>query len=105
MIAAVIAGLPSQETDLLVACGEQFGLVFQMQDDILDVQGNAELMGKGTLRDRRKGRLTYPELLGETAALLLLDQEQDKLDALLDGLHLREDHLAEYVRGMRHRQW
>jgi geranylgeranyl diphosphate synthase, type II len=44
--------------------GERVGLAFQIADDVLDVVGKAELMGKSTGSDLSKKKATYPALLG-----------------------------------------
>ncbi len=44
--------------------GERIGLVFQIVDDILNVQGKRELLGKTTGSDLRRGKATYPSLFG-----------------------------------------
>jgi geranylgeranyl diphosphate synthase type II len=41
-----------------------FGLVFQITDDLLDVEGSAADTGKRTQKDAARGKLTYPGLLG-----------------------------------------
>ncbi len=41
-----------------------FGLVFQVTDDLLDVESSAELAGKRVGKDAALGKLTYPGLLG-----------------------------------------
>jgi geranylgeranyl diphosphate synthase type II len=41
-----------------------FGLAFQVTDDLLDVEGTAEKLGKRTGKDSARGKLTYPGLLG-----------------------------------------
>jgi len=55
------------EPDLLRrldAYGRCFGLVFQITDDLLDVEGNAAETGKRVNKDAARGKLTYPGLLG-----------------------------------------
>lgn len=52
----------------LTRYAEAFGLGFQIQDDLLDVQGSEELMGKRIHKDAERGKLTYPGLLGQAAA-------------------------------------
>ncbi len=42
----------------------RFGLVFQITDDLLDVEGNADDAGKRVGKDAARGKLTYPGLLG-----------------------------------------
>lgn len=44
--------------------GRCFGLIFQITDDLLDVEGTAEATGKRTQKDAARGKLTYPGLLG-----------------------------------------
>src|SRR5262249_49541337 len=44
--------------------GRCFGLIFQITDDLIDVEGTAEHTGKRTQKDAGRGQLTYPGLLG-----------------------------------------
>lgn len=44
--------------------GNCIGLAFQIIDDLLDVEGNAEQLGKSVKKDADRGKLTYPSLLG-----------------------------------------
>ncbi len=44
--------------------GRCFGLVFQITDDLIDVEGKAENTGKRVGKDAARGKLTYPGLLG-----------------------------------------
>jgi geranylgeranyl diphosphate synthase, type II len=44
--------------------GRAFGLAFQIADDLLDVEGSSERTGKRVGKDTRRGKLTYPQLLG-----------------------------------------
>ncbi|MBM3996995.1 MAG: polyprenyl synthetase family protein [Planctomycetes bacterium] len=44
--------------------GRSFGLVFQITDDLIDVEGNAADAGKEVNKDAARGKLTYPSLLG-----------------------------------------
>lgn len=48
----------------LDAFGRCFGLVFQITDDLIDVEGTAQDTGKRTQKDAARGKLTYPGLLG-----------------------------------------
>jgi geranylgeranyl diphosphate synthase, type II len=41
-----------------------FGLAFQVTDDLLDVEGNAEQTGKRTGKDAGRGKMTFPGLVG-----------------------------------------
>ncbi len=44
--------------------GRCFGLIFQITDDLIDVEGNAAATGKRVQKDAARGKLTYPGLLG-----------------------------------------
>jgi geranylgeranyl diphosphate synthase type II len=64
-----ILGLGSDEQiDLLRTYGEAIGLAFQIVDDLLDLEGSAEKLGKTAGKDLQQGKLTYPSLFGIEAA-------------------------------------
>lgn len=64
----ILAGGSEHDLETLRSVGEIVGLIFQVTDDILDVEGTEEELGKTTGRDAELGKLTYPGLLGlETA--------------------------------------
>ncbi|MBL0715568.1 MAG: polyprenyl synthetase family protein [Desulfosarcina sp.] len=71
--AAVVAGaeigkaVPEQK-EALNRYAEKIGLAFQVQDDILNIVGDPERLGKGVGTDQRRGKSTYPALLGLQAA-------------------------------------
>ena len=50
--------------EALQAYGRCFGLLFQITDDLLDVEGDAAATGKQVHKDAARGKLTYPGLLG-----------------------------------------
>lgn len=65
------------------------GLAFQVQDDILDVEGETAVLGKTSGKDQRQDKATYPSLLGLDAARekaqLLSEEALGTLDALGDA--------------------
>ena len=58
-MAAIQAGAPAEECDLLYRFGESVGLAFQLQDDMLDVYGDFETFGKKIGGDILCNKKTY----------------------------------------------
>ena len=48
--------------------GEALGSAFQIVDDLLDLQGDATILGKQTGMDAQRGKMTWPAVYGETAS-------------------------------------
>jgi geranylgeranyl diphosphate synthase type II len=61
--AILAGGLPAQ-IEILGRFGENLGFAFQIRDDLLDLEGDPEKMGKAVKKDRQRGKATYPNLLG-----------------------------------------
>jgi geranylgeranyl diphosphate synthase type II len=60
---AILGGADETVQSRLAEYGEAIGLAFQIADDILDIEGGAEI-GKDVGSDLEKGKSTYPSLLG-----------------------------------------
>ena len=75
-------GTPEQ-LDRLGAYARGIGLAFQITDDMLNVEGDPAVMGKGAGTDRHRSKSTYPSLLGMAAsrekAAYLIDQAVELL--------------------------
>lgn len=65
---ALLSGAGASDLDALSAYGRHIGLAFQVADDILNVEGDQTLMGKGTGSDAERGKITYPALMGLEAS-------------------------------------
>ena len=63
-LGVLAAGGSSELLDRLDVYGRCFGLVFQITDDLIDVEGNAADTGKRVGKDAARGKLTYPGVLG-----------------------------------------
>ena len=64
VVGALLAGASKAALKSLGAYGEFLGLAFQIMDDVLDVSGNREKMGKNTGGDAAKAKATYPAFFG-----------------------------------------
>ena len=60
---AILSEAERAQRDALVRYGMHYGRAFQMQDDYLDLLGDAERLGKPVGGDLREGKATYPVLL------------------------------------------
>lgn len=60
--------------DKLASYADEVGIAYQIRDDILDVVGTEEELGKGVATDAALGKSTYPSLLGLEGAFEALDQ-------------------------------
>jgi len=70
--------LSSGDAEALDAFGREIGIAFQIKDDVLDVEGDTDVIGKPAGSDQRLGKATYPGLFG-------LDKSRQRCDELLDG--------------------
>jgi geranylgeranyl diphosphate synthase type II len=65
---ALIADAGAHQKAMLKTYGRNIGLAFQVTDDILNVEGNPELMGKAIGTDQKHDKSTYPSILGLEAS-------------------------------------
>ncbi len=95
---ALLGGADEDQEAALVRYGEAAGLAFQIADDILDIEGTTEEIGKDAGSDQERGKATYPALIGiaesKRCAAELVD---DALDAL-SGFDGKADPLREIAR-------
>ena len=83
---AVAARADEGRVAALRAYGEALGIAFQIADDVLDVVGSPEQMGKSGGGDEAKGKPTYPALVGLDGARSLARQARDRAIDALAGL-------------------
>jgi geranylgeranyl diphosphate synthase type II len=86
---AIIVNARKDKIQALAEYGINVGLAFQIADDILNVEGNRELMGKETGSDAAHNKLTYPSLLGMGKAKEKLAKYINAAEASLSGFDER----------------
>jgi geranylgeranyl diphosphate synthase type II len=79
----LLANAENVQLDALTRYGEHLGLAFQIADDILDVTGTKETLGKPIGSDAANEKSTYPALLGLERARA---RAQEAIQAALDAL-------------------
>jgi farnesyl diphosphate synthase len=75
---AILAKADTSRRDALAAYGTMLGQAFQLADDLLDVEGDAALLGKAVAKDNGAGKATLVSLIG-------VDQARKRLAAMVTG--------------------
>ncbi len=70
---AIAAGATDRQLDELTGYAEDIGLAFQIADDVLNVTGTREELGKNPNTDAERGKKTYPTFYGIDGARQLAD--------------------------------
>jgi geranylgeranyl pyrophosphate synthase len=96
LLGAIGAGIDSgADFHALRLFGDEIGLAFQIQDDILDVEGDAAVLGKSTGADAALSKPTYPSTVGLPAARDRARSLRDRAVAALTPLGRRSTPLVE----------
>jgi farnesyl diphosphate synthase len=96
LLGAIGAGIDSgRDFQALESFGDEIGLAFQIQDDILDVEGDAAVLGKTTGADAALSKPTYPSTVGLPAARDRARALRDRAIAALAPLGSRNAPLVE----------
>jgi geranylgeranyl diphosphate synthase type II len=95
-----LGGGDDEQIEILLRYGHRIGIAFQIADDLLNLDGDAEEMGKAVGSDAARGKITYPAAAGVKAARdtgwRLVDEAQD-LCAQLGEKALPLSLLARYI--------
>ncbi|MFM8552583.1 MAG: polyprenyl synthetase family protein [Nitrospiraceae bacterium] len=95
---AIVADASGEHLDRLTGYAEDIGLAFQIADDVLNVTGTREELGKNANTDAQRGKKTYPTFYGVDGAKALADQVRSRAIAHLDGFGPSADPLRELAR-------
>ena len=89
---------------IMLEFGKNFGFLFQITDDILDVRGSLETLGKTAGKDAAESKLSAVNLFGMEESLRLADVYCESCLKILDSLPYESEFLAELVRYVRARE-
>lgn len=92
---AIIADATNEQIDILAQYAENIGLAFQIRDDILDIEGNEETLGKPVGSDVENVKSTYPSLLSLDGAKKRLHYHTEKAKECIKTLNLHSNLLEE----------
>lgn len=92
---ALLGGADEQKLAAITRYGEAAGLAFQIADDILDIEGTTEEIGKDAGSDVARGKATYPAVMGLAAAKVEAKAMMDEAMRALDVFAGEADPLRE----------
>ena len=82
-IACIIANLEKNKREVLEEYADLIGIAFQVKDDILDVEGNFEDLGKPVGSDIDLHKATYPSILGMEESKKILNDTIEKAKEII----------------------
>ncbi len=94
MIGAVLAGANEQEISVLEQAAVRVGIAFQIQDDILDITGTAEQLGKPIGSDEKNEKSTYVTLYGMQAAQEQVEKLTNEAVDFMESLPVKNEFLT-----------
>jgi geranylgeranyl diphosphate synthase type II len=95
---AIAAGASARLLRSITTFGRHLGLAFQIVDDILDETATPEQLGKATGKDRRRGKNTFPSLLGLEESRRQATRHLEEALAALQPLGARARRLRDLAR-------
>ncbi|RII27284.1 MAG: polyprenyl synthetase [Geobacter sp.] len=92
---AILGGADEGRLAAFTRYGEAIGLAFQIADDILDIEGTTEEIGKDAGSDEERGKATYPAVVGLAESKRRAAELTDMALAALDQFDAKADPLRE----------
>ncbi len=80
--------------------GQKIGSAFQIADDILDIEGDSQELGKGVGGDARQKKITYPSVFGlRRSKEIQRDMVEQAIESLKPFDHRADPlrHIAQYI--------
>lgn len=96
-IGAYLAGAAQDQLKAIREFGHHIGLIFQIQDDILDIEGDEQKLGKTVGSDQENKKSTYPKLLGIEGALQAKEANIKQAEASLNQAQIANSTLHAFI--------
>ena len=97
-VGALLSGAGMTQFEHLTGYAEDIGLAFQITDDVLNVTGTREELGKDANTDDERGKQTYPSIYGLEGAQKLAQDCAGRAIGRLDGFDGKADPLRGIAR-------
>ena len=97
-VGAILGGANEKECDTVEEIGYDIGMAFQIQDDILDVTGSEEKLGKPIHSDEELNKSTYVAVHGLAESREAVERYTKKAITSLDGLDVKQTETKEFIK-------
>lgn len=97
---AILVGAAEDQVKALTSYGQNIGLAFQVSDDILDIEGDSQELGKNVGSDTRQEKITYPAILGLKRSKQIQKELVEQAIESLSPFDQRAEplrHIAKYI--------
>ena len=95
MVGAILGGASKEQVGMMEKAGSNVGIAFQIQDDILDIEGDEQSLGKPVGSDIKNGKSTYVSLYGMDKAKEKVKELSDEAIDILTGFGCDDTFLQE----------
>jgi geranylgeranyl diphosphate synthase type II len=103
-LGGIVAGGTPKQLAALESYGRNVGLAFQITDDLLDVAGNQDAVGKRLAKDADRGKLTFPRLMGTEASRREAEKLVNEACAMIVVFGAKGEPLADLARAVLNRK-
>lgn len=104
MVGAILAGASEADISRIEDCAYNIGIAFQIQDDILDITGTAEELGKPVGSDEKNHKQTYVSLNGLEASVTEVERLSGEAVEIIETVDKGESFLRELILSLIHRR-
>ena len=104
MIGAILAGASEDEVKNIELIANKVGIAFQIQDDILDIEGDEAVFGKPIGSDAKNGKVTMAGKLGIDKAHEAVAKLTGEAITILDSLGIKDEFVKELLMSLINRK-
>lgn len=97
MVGAILSGATEEQIALVEKAAWNIGMAFQIQDDILDVIGDANIIGKPVLSDEKNEKTTYVSLYGIDGAKVYVKTYTEEAISILSNVGKENSFLNDLI--------
>ncbi len=95
MVGAYLAGASEDIVKKLEEAARAVGMAFQVQDDILDIKGDEEKIGKPLHSDEKNDKYTYATIYGVEAAEKYVKEMSDKANEIISSIEVKNNEVKD----------